>query len=145
MSRGKGRPDDPTPSFWSTLGPVEQAKEWEHFKPEAFEEVLKIAIDQAKFKRSLEERTAKHEFIMDYVAVAIQLLALIFGLTAVVVMALIAKYYVDHHAANAGARIFSIGTASIVAAFLGVNAAPVLRRVHSKWSRSKGSAQSFGP
>jgi uncharacterized membrane protein len=130
-------PDDPVPSLWSSLGAVEQAREWEEFRPGAFDKVYDLAEKNAVRKHALEEQKAIHEMRMDYLAIAIQIMALICGLTAVVIVALTARYYADHGAATAGARIFGFGTASIVAAFLGVNAAPVLRRVHSRWTRNK--------
>jgi uncharacterized membrane protein len=83
------------------------------------------------------EIAAKHERRLDYIAVSIQILTLVFALAVVVVMVLTAKYYADHGAVSDGVKIFGFGAASIVAAFLGVNAAPVLGRLHARKDRKR--------
>jgi hypothetical protein len=141
-------PDDSPASAWPTLGPVEQAREWEEFRPGTFEQVFEQARREAKLRREFMESAAKHEreFMeieakherrLDYIAVSIQILTLFFALGAVVVMALTAKYYADHGAASDGVKIFGFGAASIVAAFLGVNAAPVIGRLRARKVRKR--------
>lgn len=130
-------PDDSPGSAWSTLGPVEQAREWEDFRPGTFEQVFELAKGQARLRQEFMEIEAKHERRLDYIAVAIQILTLVFALAAVVIMALTAKYYADHGAASDGVKIFGFGAASIVAAFLGVNAAPVVSRLRARKDRKK--------
>src|ERR1700733_5842961 len=133
--------DDPAP-LWNTLGPVEQAREGEEFKPGTFEHVLAYASEQAQYKRAIEETSARHERRLDYLAVMLQLSSLIFGLAAVIVFSLTAVYFLKHNAASEGARIFGFGTGSVVAAFLGVNAAPLLKRINSRRRPISGSSDS---
>ena len=85
------------------------------------------------------ERAARHERFLDYTAIAIQVLSLIFALTAVVLLMLTAKYYADHNAASQGVKIFGFGASSIVAASHGVNAAPIAGRLRSRKRRNKAN------
>jgi uncharacterized membrane protein len=128
-------PGDSPASAWSTLGPVDQAREWEEFRPGTFEQVFDLAKHEANLRREFMEIAARHERRLDYVAVAIQILTLVFALAAVVIMALTAKYYADRSAASDGVKIFGFGAASIVAAFLGVNAVPMIGRLRSRKDR----------
>lgn len=125
-------PDDPPPSAWASLGPVDQAREWEDFRPGTFAQVFELARHEAEYRREKTELAAKHERRLDYIAVVIQVLTLMFALAAVVIMALTAKYYADHNAASAGVKIFGFGAASIVAGFLGINASPIVGRLRSR-------------
>lgn len=140
------KPDPSPASAWTSLGPVDQAREWEEFRPGTFEQVFALARREADLKREFTEIAAKqerefkeiaaaHERRLDYIAIAIQILTLVFALAAVVIMALTAKYYADHGAASDGVKVFGFGAASIVAAFLGVNAAPVIGRLRSRKKR----------
>jgi uncharacterized membrane protein len=122
-------PNEPPPSAWMSLGPVDQAREWEEFKPGTFEQVFALAKHEAELRQTNAEATARHERTMDYIAVGMQVATLVFALAAVVVMAWLAKYYADHGAAADGWKIFGFGAASIVAAFLGVNKAPISERL----------------
>jgi uncharacterized membrane protein len=130
-------PDDPPPSAWASLGPVEQAREWEAFRPGTFEQVFDLARHEADLRQMSMDAAAKHERRLDYIAVIMQAVSLVFAFASVVIMALTAKYYADHHAASDGAKIFGFGAASIVAAFLGVNAAPIVGRLRSRKGREK--------
>lgn len=124
-------------SAWESLGPVEQAREWEDFRPGTFEQVFEIAKLDASYRRKMAEQAARHERRLDYIAVSIQVLALTFGLGTVLVLAWVAKYYVDHDAASQGARIFGFGAGSVVAAFVGINAGPFMKRINRRWGRRK--------
>lgn len=139
---------DSPASAWSTLGPVDQAREWEEFRPGTFEQVFELARREAdlrresveiaaKYEREFKESAAKHERRIDYIAIAIQILTLVFALAAVVIMALTAKYYADRGAASDGVKIFGFGAASIMAAFLGVKTAPIIGRLRSRRKRKK--------
>jgi len=130
--------DDAPQSAWATLGPVQQAKEWEEFRPGTFQQMFEGILLDSEAKRRGEELAAQHERRLDYIAVMVQVLALIFALTTVIVLAFLAKYYVDHKAAADGAKIFGFGAGSIVAAFIGINATPLLARINRGWSRRKG-------
>jgi hypothetical protein len=132
-------PDDPPSSAWASIGPVEQAREWEAFRPGTFEQIFELVKHEADYRRVHLERATRHERRLDYIAIAIQILSLVFALTAVVLLVLTAKYYADHNAASQGVKIFGFGAASIVAAFLGVNAAPIVGRLRS---RKKVTSQS---
>ena len=134
-----GQTDDLPPSLWASLGPVEQAREWEDFRPGTFEVIFNYAKQQAEDRRADATLRAKHEMRMDYMAVILQSAAFIFGITAVIIMALTAKYYLDHHAADQGAQIFSVGSGSIVAAFVGVNVTPFIRNAISRRKHNKDS------
>jgi hypothetical protein len=127
--------DDGPQSAWATLGAVEQAKEWEAFRPGTFQEMFEFVKFASEAKRHSEELAAQHERRLDYIAVMVQVLALVFGLTTVLVLALVAKYYADHNAAADGAKIFGFGAGSIVAAFVGINVTPFLRRVNRGLTR----------
>jgi len=131
------KPDDAAQSAWASLGAVEQAKEWEAFRPGTFQEMFESVKLASESKRRSEELAAQHERRLDYIAVMIQVLALVFGLTTVLVLAVVAKYYVDDHAAADGSRIFGFGAASIVASFVGINLTPFLRRVNRGRTRQK--------
>ena len=133
-----GHTDDSPSSLWASLGLVDQAREWEEFKPGTFEVLFNYIKQQAEDRHVETRLQTRHEMRMDYIAVGLQLLALVFGMTAVVIVALTAKYYLDHNAASQGARIFGFGAGSIVAAFLGVNASPVVKRVTNRRKRAKG-------
>jgi hypothetical protein len=130
-------PDDPPPSAWASLGPVEQAREWEQFKPGTFEQVFDLVKHDADYRKTIAKEEAKHDRRLDYFAVAIQIITPIFALAAVAIMALTAKYYADHNAASDGVKIFGVGAGSIVAAFLGVNASPVSKRIRARARRKK--------
>ena len=134
-----GQTDDLPPSLWTSLGPVEQAREWEDFRPGTFDIIFNYAKQQAEDMRSDSRLRAQHEMRMDYMAVILQSVALIFGITAVVIMAFTAKYYLDHHAPDQGAQIFSVGSGSIVAAFIGVNVTPFIRNAVSRRKHNKES------
>jgi hypothetical protein len=97
--------------------------------------VFEFAKATSEAKRHAEELAAQHERRLDYIAVMVQVLALVFGLTTVLVLALVAKYYADHNAASDGSRIFGFGAGSIVAAFIGINVTPFLRRFNRKRTR----------
>lgn len=125
-------PDDPPPSAWASLGPVEQAKEWEEFKPGTFEQIFDLVKHDADYRKTIAEREAKHERRLDYLTVAIQIITPVFALAAVAIMALTAKYYADHNAASDGVKIFSVGAGSVVAAFLGVKASPISKRLRAR-------------
>jgi hypothetical protein len=129
--------DDSAQSAWASLGAVEQAKEWEAFRPGTFQEMYEFVKNSSEARRRSEELAAQHERRLDYIAVLVQVLALIFGLTTVIVLAVVAKYYADHKAAADGARIFGFGAGSIVAAFIGINATPFVRRVNRGWTRQR--------
>jgi len=129
--------DDAAQSAWATLGAPEQAKKWESFRPGTFEQMFEFVKLTAEAKRRSEELAAQHERRLDYIAIMVQVLALVFGLTTVLVLALVAKYYADHNAAGDGAKIFGFGAGSIVAAFVGINVTPFLRRVNRVLPRQK--------
>lgn len=130
-------PDDLPQSVWSQLGPAEQAKEWEDFKPGSFELVFNMLKERVEHERKAQELEARHNRVLDYLAVSIQLLALVFGLGTIVILALTAKYYVDHGAGSQGSKIFGFGAGSVVAAFVGINAAPFMKRINRRWGRRK--------
>jgi len=130
-------PDDLTHSVWEKLGPVEQAREWESFRPGTFEQVYALAQLDSEYRRKEAERASQHERRLDYIAVYTQILALIFGLGTVLILAYIAKYYADHGAAGDGARIFSFGAGSVVAAFVGINVTPLANRIKKRTSKRK--------
>jgi hypothetical protein len=125
-------PDDAPPSAWASLGPVEQAREWEAFRPGTFEQVFALARHEADLRQMNVDIAARHERRLDCIAVAMQAVALVFAMASVVIMAVTARYYADHQAASDGVKIFGFGAASIVAAFLGVNAAPIVGRLRSR-------------
>jgi hypothetical protein len=131
-------PESPEASLWPSLGPVEQAREWEEFRPGTFEQMFGLVIREAEYRRALADQDAKHERRLDYIAIGLQLLSLASALAAVAILSLIAKYYVDHGAASQGVKVFGFGAGSIVATFLGVSASPMIRRVSSR-SRRKSS------
>ena len=131
------QPDDLPPSGWESLGPVEQAREWEAFRPGTLEKVLELAAIDADFRRNMIIQTARHERRMDYIAVSIQMFSLVFGLGTVIILALTAIYYANHGAADQGTKIFGFGAGSIVAAFVGINAAPFMKRINRRWGRRK--------
>jgi hypothetical protein len=141
-------PDDPPPSAWSSLGPVEQAREWEEFRPGTFDQVFDLARHDADYRRATieaetehrrrsAEAEAQHERRLDYIAVIVQLMTPTFALAAVAIMAWTAKYYADHNAAADGVKIFGVGAGSIVAAFLGVNASSIGKRLQSRSRQNK--------
>jgi hypothetical protein len=130
-------PDDPPPSAWASLGPVEQAREWEEFRPGTFEQVFEFVRHEADYRREILEQSAKHERRLDYIAVAIQILTPLLALVAVAIMAWTAKYYADHGAASDGVKIFGVGAGSIVAAFLGVNVSPISKRLRSRTNQKR--------
>ena len=131
------KPNDPPPSAWASLGPVDQAREWEDFKPGTFKQIFDLVKHDADYRKAIADQEAKHERRLDYITVAIQIITPIFALTAVAIMALTAKYYADHNAASEGVKIFSIGAGSIVAAFLGVNASPISKRLRARTHQKK--------
>jgi uncharacterized membrane protein len=118
---------------------VEQARAWEDFRKGTFEEVFDLIKKETDFKQKLVEQAARHERRLDYIAISIQILSLIFGLGTVVILALTARYYALHGAASQGSKIFGFGAGSVVAAFLGINAAPFMKRVNRRWGRRKSS------
>jgi uncharacterized membrane protein len=143
-------PDDPQPSAWSTLGPVEQAREWEEFRPGTFEQVFELARHEADYrrakteieadhKRTFAEAEARHERRLDYITAIAQILTPIFALAAVAIMAWTAKYYADHNAASDGVKIFGFGAGSIVAAFLGVHVSPIGKQLRIRMRRRKSA------
>ena len=105
------------------------------FDPERSRKCLTLFKLTSEAKRHSEELAAQHERRLDYIAVMVQVLSLVFALTTVLVLALVAKYYADRNAASDGAKIFGFGSASIVAAFLGINVTPFLKRVNRGWTR----------
>ena len=129
--------DDAAQSAWASLGAVDQAKEWEAFRPGTFQEMFEFVKLTSEAKRHSEELAAQHERRLDYIAVMVQVLSLVFALTTVLVLALVAKYYADRNAASDGAKIFGFGAGSIVAAFVGINVTPFLKRVNRGWTRQK--------
>jgi hypothetical protein len=137
IAMNSGHTDDSPSSLWASLGPVEQARDWEEFRPGTFEQVFSFVKEQAEYSRASAKQAADHERRMDYIAVSLQLIALIFALVAVVIVAVTARYYIDRHSPSQGAKIFGFGTGSIVAAFLGVNFSPIIGRVNSRWKRIK--------
>lgn len=130
-------PDDSSRSAWDQLGLVEQAREWEAFRPGTFQEVFELAKQDGDYRRKVAEQAARHERRLDYIAVAIQVLALVFGLGTVVILALTAQYYAAHGAASQGSKIFGFGAGSVVAAFVGINAAPFMKRINQRWGRRR--------
>lgn len=130
-----GHNDESSP--WARLGPVEQARDWEDFRPGTFEQMFAFVNDDRQYKRAIAEQDARHERRLDYIAVMLQLSTLIFGLAAVGIISFTAIKFLQDNAASEGARIFGFGTGSIVAAFLGVKATPILKRVNSRWKRIK--------
>jgi hypothetical protein len=120
-----------------SLGPVDQARDWEDFRPGTFEQLFALVVHDAEYKRSRAEQQARHERRLDYIAVALQLARLVFALAAVFVISLTARYYVDHGAADQGAKVFGLGAGSIVAAFIGTSFSPMLKRL----SRGPGRKQ----
>lgn len=132
-------PDDRPQSAWASLGPVEQAREWEEFRPGTFEQVFEVARHEADYRREFLERAAKHERRLDYIAIVVQTLTPIFALGAVAIMAWTAKYYADHNAAAEGVKIFGVGAGSIVAAFLGVNLSGIGKRLRSRPRQEKSA------
>jgi hypothetical protein len=130
-------PGDPEPSSWMNLGPVEQAREWEEFRPGTFEQMFALVVHDAEYKRTRAERQARHERTLDYIAIGLQLFRLVFALTAVVVISLTAKYYADHGAPSDGVKVFGLGAGSIVAAFVGTSFSPLVRRLPRLPSRRR--------
>ena len=131
------QPDDTSQSAWASLGAVEQAKEWEAFRPGTFQEMFESVKGSLEAKRRSEELASQHERRLDYIAIMVQVLALVFALTTVIILALVAKYYADRNAAADGAKIFGFGSGSIVAAFVGINITPFIRRANRGWKRPK--------
>jgi uncharacterized membrane protein len=120
---------EPGPSAWMNLGPVDQARQWEDFRPGTFEQMFALVVQDAEYKRARAEQQARHERRLDYIAVALQIARLIFGLAAVFIISLTAKYYAEHNAASEGAKVFGLGAGSIVAAFIGTSFSPMLKRL----------------
>ena len=72
-----------------------------------------LVVHDADYKRTLAEQQARHERRLDYIAVGLQALRLVFALASVTIISLTAKYYVDHNAASQGCEIFGLGAGSI--------------------------------
>lgn len=132
-------PRDPEPSMWMNLPPVEQARDWEEFKPGTFEQLFALVVNDADYRRTAAEKRAQHERRLDYIAVALQLIRLVFALVAVVVIALTARYYADHGDADQGVKVFGLGAASIVAAFIGSSYGPLAKRLSRKIGRKESN------
>ncbi len=120
-----------------SLGPVDQAREWEEFRPGTFEQMFALVIHDADYKRARAEQQARHERGLDYVAIGLQLTRLIFALAAVAIISWTAKYYVDHNAPSQGVKIFGLGAGSIVAAFIGTSFSPLVKRLSRGRNRKK--------
>jgi hypothetical protein len=120
------------PSSWMSLGPVDQARDWEEFRPGTFEQMFALVVHDAEYKRTQAEQQARHERRLDYIAVALQLMRLVFALAAVIIISLTARYYVDHGAASEGAKVFGLGAGSIVSAFIGTSFSPMLKRLSGR-------------
>lgn len=105
------RPDEPASAMpasrWADLPTPAQAKQWEAVKPGTIDRILD-AVEQAE----------RHDQRMQWAELGLRLFGTLAGLGSVVVLALVAKYFVDHGAATQGAGIFGLGAASMVAAFL---------------------------
>jgi hypothetical protein len=126
---------EPESSAWMSLGPVDQARGWEEFRPGTFEQMFALVVHDAEYKRARAEQQARHERRLDYIAVALQVARLVFALAAVLIISLTARYYAAHGAASEGAKVFGLGAGSIVAAFIGTSFSPMLKRI----SRRRGS------
>jgi hypothetical protein len=120
---------EPDSSAWMSLGPVEQAREWEEFRPGTFEQMFALVVHDGEYKRIQAEKKARHERMLDYVAIGLQLLRLIFALAAVGIIALTARYYAQHNDASQGVKIFGFGAGSVVAAFIGTGFSPLVKRL----------------
>jgi hypothetical protein len=125
-------PDDAPVSAWASLGPIEQVREWEEFQEGSFKEMLEFARSEAKYKREAVERAARHERVLDYWGIGIQVGSIACALVAVFAFVLVARFYAEHNAASQGARILGYGTASTAAAFLGVNVIPIVGRLRAR-------------
>jgi hypothetical protein len=123
---------DSEPSGWINLGPVDQARDWEDFRPGTFEQMFALVVHDADYKRTQAEQKARHERRLDYIAVSLQIARLVFALAAVGIIALTARYYADHNAANQGVKVFGLGAGSIVAAFIGTSFSPIAKRLSRK-------------
>ena len=89
----------------------------------------------ADYMRSRAERLARHERRLDYIAIGLQLLRLVFALSSVLIISLTARYYVDHGASAEGVKIFGLGAGSVVAAFIGTSLSPLMKRLTHRVDR----------
>jgi uncharacterized membrane protein len=100
-------PAERRPSSGVKLPTPTQAKQWEEVGPGTFDRIMTEIEHEEKHRRRMESA---------------ELCSRIFGqicaFGTVVVLALLARYFVDHGAATQGASIIVTGAASIVAVFL---------------------------
>jgi predicted nicotinamide N-methyase len=129
--------DDSEPSAWLNLGAVEQAREWEEFRPGTFEQMFALVVHEAEYRRNRAEEEARHERRLDYISIGLQALAIVFALVTVILLVVVARYYADHGDANQGVKVFGFGAGSIVAAFLGISASPMIKRIGNRSARGK--------
>ena len=124
-------------SGWMNLGPVDQARDWEEFRKGTFDQMLALAISEATHKRQQDDQQARHERMLDYIAMTLQAARLVCAIAAVVIISLTARYYAAHGAASEGAKVFGLGAGSIVAAFIGTSFSPMLKRISRKTAAAR--------
>jgi uncharacterized membrane protein len=102
-------PETTTPfrSHWQSLPAAEQARKWEQVRPGTFDRIMDGV-----------ERAERHQNRLDWAEMALRFLGLLSGLSVVIVLALIAKHFVDKGAPTQAVGIFGAGAASIIGAFL---------------------------
>lgn len=94
-------------SRWADLPTAAQAKKWEEVSPGTFERIMK-AVELAE----------RHDRLMDWADLSVRILGLLCGLSSVVILALLAKYFSDHGATATALTLFGVSTASMVSVFV---------------------------
>jgi len=77
-------------------------------------------VNPGTFERIMNsvERAERHDQRMEWADFALRFFGMLCGLGSASILALLAKYYIDHGAASQGAGIFGAGTASVVGVFV---------------------------
>jgi uncharacterized membrane protein len=107
VTRSEDSPVAHDETAWAALPTTTQARQWEEVAPGAFNRIM-MEI----------ERGQRHKRYLEWAEFASRVFGQLCGLVTVVVLAVLAKYFVDHDAATAGAGIVTAGVASIVAVFI---------------------------
>jgi len=94
-------------AHWAALPTATQAKQWEQVAPGTFTRIMTEV-----------ERAERHQRHLEWAELASRFFGQVCGLITVIVLAVLARYFVDHGAATAGAGIVTAGAVSIVAVFV---------------------------
>lgn len=107
MTRRDNQPLARGHAAWADLPTPEQAKKWEEVAPGTFNRIMTEI-----------ERRQRHLRRMDMADFVVWIFARLCGLTGVIVLAILAKYFVDKGAPTQGATIVTAGAVSIAAIFV---------------------------